>query len=51
VIGLDLNLEGFSTHNDHVLLVERVFNNYHFPAPALKMTEGKGPLGYLLHLK
>lgn len=51
VIGLDLNLEGFSTHNDHVLVVERVFNNYHFPAPALKLTEGKGPLGYLLHLK
>jgi hypothetical protein len=51
VIGLDLNLEGFTTHNDHVLVVERVFNNLHYPAPALKLTEGKGPVGYMLHLK
>ena len=50
-IGLDLNLEGFSTSNDHVLVVERVFNNIHYPAPALKLTEGKGPLWYGLHLK
>lgn len=51
VIGLDLNLEGFHTSNDHVLLVERSFNNLHWPAPALKLTEGKGPLYYGLHFK
>lgn len=51
VIGLDLNLEGFHTSNDHVLLVERSFNNLHWPAPAVKLTEGKGPLYYGLHFK
>jgi len=50
-IGLDLNLEGFHTSNDHVLVVERCFNNLHWPAPALKLTEGKGPVWYGLHLK
>ena len=51
VIGFDLNLEGFTTTNDHVLMVERVFDTLHYPAPALKMTEGKGPLWYGLHFK
>lgn len=51
VIGLDLNLEAFTTNDDTILLLERSFNNIHWPAPALKLTEGKGPVSYMFHLK
>ncbi len=50
-IGLDLNLEAFKTGSDNVLLVERFFDLVHWPAPALKLTEGKGPVWYGVHLK
>lgn len=50
-IGLDLNLEAFAPCNDNVLLVQRVFNTVHWPAPAIKLTDGKGPVYYGVHLK
>jgi hypothetical protein len=49
VIGLDLNLEAFSTKNEDLLLVERVVNAFHIPAPAVKFTEDDRPKWYLVH--
>jgi hypothetical protein len=51
VIGLDLNLEGFTTHSEDVLLAEKLGNLWHTPAPALKFTTGKEPRWYLLHTR
>jgi hypothetical protein len=49
VIGLDLNLEAFTTSNEDLLMVERVVNSFHVPAPAVKFTEGDGAKWYLIH--
>ncbi len=48
VIGLDLNLESlFPTKNEDALLVEKIVNMFHIPAPAIKFTEGREPRYYL----
>lgn len=51
VLGLDINLEAFSPCSDEMLLAERVVNTMHLPLPAVKLTQGKGPLWYLTHIK
>jgi hypothetical protein len=50
VIGLDFNLESFSPPNEDVLLLQRVANRFHLPAPAVKLTEDKEPRYYFFHL-
>jgi hypothetical protein len=50
-VALDLNLESFSFGGDGALLAQRTLNTMHLPLPAVKMTEGKGPVWYLTHLK
>ena len=50
VIGLDFNLQAFTAPNEDLLLLERVANRFHLPAPAVKFTEDKEPKYYLLHL-
>ncbi|MEW6512293.1 MAG: DUF2279 domain-containing protein [Bacteroidota bacterium] len=47
LIGLDLNFEGFETESQDVLLLERIGNVWHAPAPAVKFTTGRGPRWYL----
>jgi hypothetical protein len=49
VIGFDFNLEAFAPCNDNMLLGQRIVNTLHLPAPAVKFTEGKGPVWYGLH--
>jgi hypothetical protein len=51
VIGLDFNIQAFSACNDNVLLAQRIVDLIHYPAPALKLTGGKGPIWYGAHLK
>ena len=48
VIGLDFNLEVFSTNSPEVTLAQKILNLFHFPAPAVKFTERKVPRYYLL---
>lgn len=50
VFGLDYNLEIIPTHNENLLLFQRTLNLFHYPAPAVKFTETKGPKYYLLHM-
>jgi hypothetical protein len=47
VIGLDLNLEVFSTHSEDLLLLRKTVNMFHIPAPAVKFTQTKPPRYYL----
>ncbi len=50
VIGFDFNLESiFKTENEDWLLLEKTINKFHFPAPAIKLTEDEQPRYYLLH--
>ena len=49
LIGLDFDLESlFRTDNEDLLLIEKTVNKFHVPAPAIKLTETKKPLYYLL---
>jgi len=50
-IGFDLNLEGFSTRSEDVLLAERLGDLWHLPMPAVKFTTGKEPQYYLLYTR
>jgi hypothetical protein len=50
VIGLDFNLEVFPAPNPDILLLQKTFNMFHIPAPAVKFTESKEPQYYLFHL-
>lgn len=50
VIGLDFNLEVFTPPSEDWLLVQRVINKFHIPAPAVKFMEDKKPRYYLFHL-
>jgi len=49
VIGLDLNLDAFRTDQPDLRLLLQTANLYHFPAPAVKFTEGKKPQCTLLY--
>lgn len=50
VVGLDVNvLELFKPIDENWLLGLRVADLFHIPAPAVKVTEGKGPRYYFLH--
>jgi hypothetical protein len=52
VVGFDLNVPGlFHTDNQDVYLGQRLLDVLHWPAPALKFTEGRGPKSYLFHLR
>ncbi len=51
VIGLDLNLEAFTPCSDEMLLGQRFLNTLRLPLPAVKFTEGKGPVWYGVHWK
>lgn len=51
VFALDFNLEAITPCSDEMLLGQRVLNTMHLPAPAVKLTTGKGPLWYGAHLK
>ena len=50
VIGLDFNFEVFRAPNPDILLLQKTFNMFHVPAPAIKFTEKKEPQYYLFHL-
>jgi hypothetical protein len=50
VIGLDFNLEVFPAPNPDILLLQKTFNMFHIPAPAVKFTEDREPRYYLFHL-
>jgi Predicted periplasmic lipoprotein (DUF2279) len=51
LIGIDLDLESiFRTDNEDWLLLEKTVNKFHVPGPAIKFTETKKPLYYLLQL-
>jgi hypothetical protein len=43
VIGLDFNLEAFSTSNAELQLVQKTINAIHFPAPGMKFSEQRAP--------
>jgi len=47
VVGLDLNLEVFSVHNEEISLAQKIVNMFHVPAPAVKFTERTVPRYYL----
>jgi hypothetical protein len=49
VFGLDFNLDVFSTDSETLLLVRNTLNMFHYPAPAVKFTEDRGPKYYLFH--
>lgn len=50
IIGFDLNLESlFRTENEDLLLLEKIVNKFHIPAPAIKFTEGKKPTYHWFH--
>jgi hypothetical protein len=49
VIGLDLNLNAFSSDNRDCELARAVVSHIHLPMPAVKMTEGEKPAWYLFH--
>jgi hypothetical protein len=52
VVGFDLNLEGlFTSESQDLLLSQRMLDVLHWPAPALKFTEGRGPNSYLFHIR
>lgn len=46
VVGLDLNLEIFQTHNEELSLIQKTVNMFHIPAPAVKFTQSKTPRYY-----
>jgi hypothetical protein len=49
VIGLDFNLDVFSTSSEDLLLVRNTLNMFHYPAPAVKFTEDRPPKYYFFH--
>lgn len=50
VFGIDLNLEAlFRPEHEDLLLLTRTVDYFHIPAPAIKLTERKGPRYYLFH--
>jgi hypothetical protein len=49
-LGLDFNLEAISVGSSDIGLLQRIANNIHFPAPAVKFTEHREPQWYLFHL-
>jgi hypothetical protein len=52
VFGFDFDLESmFTPKSDHLLLVQRIVNTMHLPAPAVKFTPGMEPRYYLLHFQ
>lgn len=51
VIGLDLDLEAFGPCDPDLLLPVRLLNAYHFPAPAVKFTDGKRAEFRVFHLQ
>jgi hypothetical protein len=48
LIGLDIDLDVFSTTSEDVLLLRKTLNMLHIPAPAVKFTEDRAPRYYLL---
>ncbi|MFN0158965.1 MAG: DUF2279 domain-containing protein [Bacteroidota bacterium] len=50
-IGLDFNLEVFSPPGRDLLLLQKTVNMFHFPAPAIKFTQGKEPSYHLFHTR
>jgi hypothetical protein len=52
VFGFDFDLESlFTPKSDHLLLVQRIVNTMHLPAPAVKFTTGLPPKYYLFHFR
>jgi hypothetical protein len=49
VIGLDLNLGAFQVGDPDLKLVQQTLDLFHYPAPAVKFTQGKAPKFKLLH--
>jgi hypothetical protein len=50
-IGLDFNLEAFDFNNEEVLCAQRVLNVMHYPAPAVKIVEGREPTYRMFYTK
>jgi len=49
-LGLDFNLEAIHVGSSDARLLQRIVNNIHIPAPAVKFTERREPQWYLFHL-
>jgi len=49
-VGLDFNLEAFQIDNQEILLLQKIVNMIHLPAPAVKFTGEKEPRYYLFSL-
>jgi hypothetical protein len=50
VFGLDLNLGAIGSPGEDVLLLRNTLDMFHYPAPAVKWTEGRAPKAYLFQL-
>jgi hypothetical protein len=50
VFGLDLNLGAIGSPGEDVLLLRNTLDMFHYPAPAVKWTEGRAPKVYLFQL-